>query len=363
MSDDLAPIKVLFILPSLTAGGAERVMITLMNGLDKNRFSPFFLTVSDKGDLKDLIDPTLPFASLHTDSVLRALPKLYAQIKKTQPDIVISTMAHMNFCVLSLKPFFPAVKFIVREAITPSFLFQKYKGTSFLIKALYKYLYPKADIVLSPSQIIFDEFRDLLRMESKNFKVLPNPVDVKSIDHGARDLSKAKDTVYFLAAGRLGKQKGFDRLIEYLPTIRLPYKWNLTILGEGDERQNLESLIRKNNFTDIINMPGLVRPPWPYYCQADCFLMSSRFEGLPNVVLESLACGTPVIATRESGGIKTIAENAPQKAVTIVDDMMSFITEMEKIKPSSAKRKKSLLPDKFQQEKVTLELSALLEHI
>jgi glycosyltransferase involved in cell wall biosynthesis len=359
------PQKILFVLPALTAGGAERVMITLMNGIDRTKFTPCFLTISNKGELKDLIDPQIPFNSLGLNGIKFCLPRLFIFLRKERPDIIVSTMAHMNFAVLMMKPLFPNTKFVVREAITPSFLFKKYKNTAFIIKALYKWLYPKAHIVLSPSQIIFDEFRDILRMSSTNFYMLPNPVSDIDIETATPDhiiTSERHKTVHVLAAGRLGKQKGFDRLIEYLPQMTHKYNWTLTIIGEGDERSTLEALVKKHGFEDKINLPGLVRPPWTHYMNADCFLMPSRFEGLPNVVLESLACGTPAIATKESGGIQYIADNSPKGAVTIVSNMVDFVEKMENVKPApSKKRKKSLLNNLFSPESVFSDFSNLLE--
>ena len=343
--------KVLFVLPALTAGGAERVLITLMNGLNREKFEPIFLTISDEGDIKNLIDLEIPFNSLGEARLLFCLKKLHKFIKDSDPDIIVSTMAHMNFTLLIMKPFFPRTKFIVREAITPSFFLQKYTKTSFVIKKLYQYLYPKADVVLSPSQIILDEFNDILKIPSDNFYLLSNPVDIKQIEESAykpRITERRKQTVYFLAAGRLEKQKGYDRLIEHLPHMNHKYNWHLTIIGEGSERSNIESLIEKNQLHNKVALPGLIRPPWEHYMMADCFLMPSLFEGLPNVVLESLACGTPVIATKESGGIQYIKDNSPLNSVSVVDNMHDFLKEMETITPNASEtRKVSLLNPLF----------------
>ncbi|MGB1077179.1 MAG: glycosyltransferase [Bdellovibrionales bacterium] len=366
MTADSIRKKVLFVLPALTAGGAERVLITLMNGVDRNKFDPLFLTVINKGELRDIIDPQIPFHTLNAKSVFCCLIKLYKFIKYHDPDTIVSTMAHMNFALLFLKPFLSEKKVIVREAITPSFFFQKYKKSAFAIKLLYQFLYARANVVLSPSQIIFDEFRDLLRMSSNNFYLLPNPVNIEQIKEMTFDQKISKErkrTVHFLSAGRLGRQKGFDRLIEYLPQMEHKFDWKLTIIGEGSERTNLETLVKKHGFQDKIVLPGLVRPPWSHYMEADCFLMPSRFEGLPNVVLESLACGTPVIATKESGGIQYIMDESPKGSVTVVNNMWDFLKEMEKVKPvPSRNQKKSLLNPLFTPPVVFKKFEEILLH-
>jgi len=350
------PLKTLFILPSLDAGGAERVLITFMNGINRQKYDPVFLTVRKDGPLKNLIDPSIPFHTLNQKLTPLSLPALFWKIKKINPDVIISTMAHINFAVLALKPLFPDTIFVVREAITPSFLFQKHKVQSFMIKALYRKLYPKANFVLSPTQKTFDEFHYGLCMDDYNFILMKNPVNVSNIRSLAElpDISEQrKKTVHFVACGRLEKQKGFDRLISILDQFKTSYQWKLDILGEGDERPYLESIIQERGLQDNVFLKGLIMPPYSYFAEADCFLMPSRFEGLPNVVLESLACGTPVIATLESGGINEIVRDCPEESIFLVKNMMDFIKEMEAVKPTPKNSlQPSLLAECYNQETV-----------
>ena len=354
-----SPLKTLFALPDLDAGGAQRVLITLMNNVNRNKYDPEFLSVRSDGSLKDLIDPSIPAHTLNknpTPLIFPFLPALYKKIKELEPDIIIATMTHMNFAILMLKPFFPDTVFVVREAITPSFLFQKYKRTNWIIKKLYRILYQKANYILSPTQKIFDEFYCGLGMDWHNFILLKNPVNVSKIRSSLEFKNvteEEKNIVRFVACGRLGKQKGFDRLIKALNNFNSPYDWRLDILGEGAERPYLEDLIQTNGFQDKVFLKGLVMPPYSDMARADCFVMPSRFEGLPNVVLESLACGTPVIATTESGGIKEIAKDCSEESVRVVENMEGFITEMEKVKPLlKTKASPSLLSKWYEQEKV-----------
>ncbi len=359
--------KVAFVLPALTAGGAERVLITLMNALDRDIFAPVFITISDKGEIGDLVDENIEFIRLGGSRVSRSLPRLLITLKKIRPDAVVSTMAHMNLCLLTLKLFFPKVKFIVREAITPSFIFSTRPDIEWLVKWGYKTLYPLAHAVISPAEAIIREFNSIPGMNTDNVVLVRNPVNTAKIRFGNKGyasfdaIDRSTETVLFVAAGRLHYQKGFDRLIEKLPEFNSPYKWKLTILGEGDERELLEALIRKNNLEDRVSLPGLLANPWPEYAKADCFLLPSRCEGLPNVVLESLECGTPVIASGEAGGIREISALSAQGAVTVVNDMDEFLAEMEKISPCGhSSYRESLLPDDFSLAKVVSKFSELL---
>jgi glycosyltransferase involved in cell wall biosynthesis len=359
-------LRVVFILPSLTAGGAERVLITLMNGLDRQKFEPVFVTVSAEGNLRPLIDQSIPFHDLNASRVLLSLPALYRKLKKIKPDIVVTTMAHMNFVTLLLRPLFPKTRFIVREAVTPTFILDEHPILKPFLKIAYRKLYSSAARVISPSQIIIDEFKSDFAMKCDNHVLLRNPVNLDLIraqeSTGLPITPERSRTVHFVASGRLHHQKGFDRLIEALPRLKSNHDWKLTILGEGPERENLEALILKHNLKDKVSLPGHSNTPWPEYAQADCFVMPSRSEGLPNVVLESLACGTPVIATQESGGIAEIAALAETGSVTVVKSMDDFIHAMAQVKPDAASAfRPSLLPREFFKETIQGEFGALLQ--
>ena len=358
-------IKVVFVLPALTAGGAERALITLMNNIDRSRFSSELITINDSGPLGEIIDPDISRYNLDIEKVKSSIPKLFVKLKGLKPDIVVSTMAHMNLCLMVLKPLFPGTRFIIREAITPTFILEEHKSKIRTLRAAYKTLYPLAYAVLSPAQIIFDELHEVLGLRRKNHRLLRNFVDLDRIrakENQSFEIDKnRKKTIHFVAAGRLHQQKGFDRLIEALKNFESTHDWRLTILGEGEQRKNLEQLIAQNNLSEKVSLPGLSDHPWPEFAKADCFLLPSRSEGMPNVVLESLACGTPVIATSESGGIAEIKSEAAPETVTIANDMKEFVDAMSAIKPKpTAAFRPSLLPDVFQKSAVINEFERIL---
>lgn len=360
MADDQKKLKVVFTLPSFCAGGAERVLITLMNGLDRERFEPAMVCLTQQGPLRELVASDI---SVHTPyhflrvshSLLFLIKKLYA----LKPDIVISTMAHMNFCVLLVAPFlYWHPKIIVREAITPSYLIDTHKHGK-LIRALYRLLYPTAKQVICPAQCIINEFDSRVDMKTGNFSLLYNPVNIDKI-RAQQPASSNDKPLQFVCAGRLHFQKGFDRLIEALPRLPKDKNWHVSILGEGDERQALQSLIDKYQLQNRVTLKGFSPSPWPEIARADCFLLPSRHEGLPNVALEALCVGTPVISMREAGGIGEIAGLAPD-SVTLCDTMDDFIAAMEAAKPIPGEGlRESLLPSTFHPDEVQKRFMLLL---
>lgn len=357
---DSSKKRIVFILPSLNSGGAERVLITLMNGLDREKFEPHFITISSSGELRSLIAPDIPFLSLEGTKVLRSLPALFFALRKLSPECVVTTMAHLNLATLFLRPFFPRTRFIVREAIVPSFFFETQKK-AWLVKVLYRLFYPLADCVISPAQKIIDEFHTLVGLRGVTHILLHNPVNLAKIRGDWPLPPKRIDTVHFVCAGRLHPQKGFDRLIAALPQLHHSHPWHLTILGKGPEQDNLQRLIESLGLVQHVTLAGLSETPWPVIATADAFLLPSRWEGLPNVVLESLAVGTPVIATRDSGGIEDIAKLAAPETVQVVEMMDDFLEAMRHVKPSAIPAlRPSLLPEEFHPQSVNRRFEEIL---
>lgn len=357
--------KVAFVLQSLTAGGAERVLITLMNGLDRERFTPEFIVMNNTGPLGSWIAKDIPIHSLETTRISRGIGKLAGKLNEIEPDIIVSTMAAMNYGVLLAKPLLKKkAKIVIREAVTPSSIAEAQRFP-WLVKSAYKNLYPQADMILSPARCIINEFRSYLGMNISQHILLHNPVDVqkiKSTEYLFPEATEArKRTRHFVCAGRLHKQKGFDRLIESLAS-RKGQNWTLDILGEGKEREALESLIKKHGLQDQVTLKGLVKEPWPLIAQADAFLLPSRWEGLPNVTLESLCAGTPVIAHTEAGGIQEIADMAGKNNVQVVRTMDDMLDAMDLVLPQPTRSfRPSLLPEYFHLDKVTERFSDLLD--
>ena len=144
----------------------------------------------------------------------------------------------------------------------------------------------------------------------------------------------------------------------------MPYDWRLTIWGKGEEHDTLQTLIADMKLEKNVKLAGHAQHPWPHYAEADCFVMPSRWEGLPNVILESLACGMPAIATAESGGIAGIQERAGYNVLKVVSSMDEFIDQMESVKPQPTKKfRNSLLPDYFSKDAVVQRFEDMLKSL
>ncbi len=355
-------IRIAFVLPRLSAGGAERVLITLMNNLDPDRFVCELVLVQPGGELRPLIAPHVKVHDLDATSFAKGIWPLISILRRRQPDIVVSTMFKMNIATLIAKPFLKKTAFVVREAIVPSYFFST-KAFDFHLKFLYRFLYPRAAAVISPAQKIIAEFKQLVGLKTDRHVLLLNPVDQKRI-RSAPIHPLPKDSLHFVCAGRLHHQKGFDRLIRALAKFKPQHPWCVTIFGQGPEQGSLQATIDTLGLSDRVILAGLTTDAWVRMIPADAFLLPSRWEGLPNVVLESLAAGTPVISMRDAGGIEEIAALSPDGAVVITDTIEDFVSSMEKVSLRTAELPRpSLLPEDYALETVMKKFTSLMEKI
>ena len=308
--------RVLFLIPTLNGGGAQRVIVTLLQHLDRSRFRMTIAAMTTVGAVfHDELPPDVELIDLDCARVRHSLVKLVRLIWRLKPDVVFSTLGHLNLALAALRPLLPGkTRYIARETIVVS-EHLKDIGQSGGWPWAYRRLYPRFDTVVCQSMDMRNDLVEEFGFPAAKAVVIHNPVDLERI----RALCSQPLTVplryevaacghglvHFVAAGRLVAQKGFDLLIEALAHCADP-RMRVTILGEGPLQQSLERLATDRGVAQQIRFVGFQRNPYAFFARADAFVLSSRFEGFPNVVLEALACGTPVIATPAPGGVAEI---------------------------------------------------------
>lgn len=359
---DAPRIRIAFVMPSFAGGGAQRVMVTLAARLDRTRFDPFFIVGSASGPWTDLLPADIRVVDLGGERVRQLILPLRRALVQARPDIVFSTMGYVNLAVLALRAVLPRMRFVVREANTPD---RNARGRlqRGLYRLAYRLLYARADRVVSPTAEIARELREDFGVGAKVLTVIPNPVDESALRAGAAPVRRLPGAGRrFVAAGRLSAQKAFDRLIAHMAAM--PADTRLCIFGEGEERPRLEAQRAELQLTDRVLLLEFEARLAPWLAGADAFLLSSRWEGLPNVVLEALACGTPVIAAREAGGIAELVGMTQPGAITAVASAEEFEAAMRAVAPSAeATLRPSLLPDGLRAERVVRDYEKLFSAI
>ena len=344
---------IIFILPQFSGGGAERVTINLLTELHDRGYSVGIIVFNQVGPLMSMVSNDIPIYNLGTLTLKSSIIPLVKKLRQLNPKVIYSTLGYINVALLAIQWLLPRKTEIwIREANLPSISLPN-NSQSKLMPILYRLLYRKSNRLICTSIKMRDEFIFDFKVPKRIIGILPNPVDVEAIRISALQMKRFdKGGVCYVAAGRLVFQKGFDRLLCWFSKLE-DKNSTLTILGEGGLKNELENKTKLLNLKNRVKFIGFCDNPWQWYAGADVFLLSSRWEGMPNSVLESLACGTPVIATEESGGIKEIVEQKINNSVVVVSGEQQFVKAMNSVKIKNQNYQSgSLLPEKYRKENV-----------
>ena len=302
-----APAITIF-LPSLAGGGAERMMLNLARGLVEAGAHLDLVVGTAKGPYRDLVPAGCNLVDLAAPRVLVALPGLIRYLRRRRPAVLLSAMDHANLIALwarTLARVPTRVAVGVRNHLSqearhaPSFAGRR-------LPRLARVFYPQAQVVIAVSQGVADDLNQLIGVGRARVLVIPNPVVTPELAAQAAELpdhawlqpvpdSPAPPVI--LAAGRLTPQKDFPTLIRAFAALATGRDLRLLILGEGPERSALETLIRDLGLTQRVALPGFRANPFAYMARARLFVLSSAWEGLPGVLIQAMACGTPVVST------------------------------------------------------------------
>lgn len=353
--------RVAFVLPSFAGGGAERATLMLIRHLDRARFAPALVVLDGRGPLTEMRPADVPLTDLKRPRLRTALPRLIAALRALEPDLVFSTLVHVNLALSALRPFLPRrTALVLREANRPSASLATMPCPA-LWRLAYRLLARRADALLCNSRSTAEDMARRFGVPEHKVHLLPNPVDAAALRRLASPpLRQPGLGPRFVAAGRLTRQKGFDRLLEMFALV--PVEAHLTICGEGPDEAALKARADELGLGARVLFTGFEPRPWPRYAGADAFLLSSRWEGMPNAALEALACGTPVIAAPEAGGVAELAEEASPGAVVLAPAGDAFVAGLRAVVPAPVREPRpSLLPSGHEPDRIAARFAVILE--
>jgi glycosyltransferase involved in cell wall biosynthesis len=356
--------RVLFVLPSLDAGGAERAILRLLVDLPRERVEPHLALVARRGVLLPRVPPDVPVHDLGARRVRFSPPAVVRLTRRLQPQVLFSTLGYLNLALLASRPLLPGVGLVVREANTVSAELARLPQGR-LWRLGYRLLYPRADAIVCPARAVLEDLATHLGTPRERLHHIPNPIDSEAICREADEASSpyASPGPHVLAVGRLVPQKGFRRLIEaFALVVRRVPEARLWILGEGPERSALEAQARALGILDHVELPGFVANPFVWMRRARLLVQSSLFEGLPNALLEALACGTPVVALDEPGGTREIVDEATG-AVCVPTGAPRALADAIERALTQEKGNRSTLPDRYRPKRVITAYVRLFESL
>jgi glycosyltransferase involved in cell wall biosynthesis len=312
--DKLVENKTLFVISGMRPGGTERVFVNVVNNIGKG-IKPVVVVLENKEyfayDLKD--DLKIHFLNKKSRwDVFRLVISLSSIIRKEKPESIISFGYYANQlviiarCISGLK--LPVL--INERNETASYL--KKMNLQFVRTLLLRFTYGIADKVIAVSKGTKDGLVNHCGIRKAKISVIYNPVDLDKLrvlfSEGVDHLwFNEKSISVIIAVGRLVEQKGFPYLIgAFSMVLNEIEQVRLVIIGEGCERQRLENLVIGLGLKDKVAFIGYQQNPFKYMAKAQIFVLSSFYEGFPNVVLEAMACEVPVISTRCPSGVEEI---------------------------------------------------------
>jgi len=299
----MADIIAIF-LGNLHGGGAEKAGLRLAESLVKAGFKVDLVLGKMEGPYITQIPPGVRVVHFDTRGFFSKILRLKKYLRKNSPKLLFSILTRENVIALLAK-LSSRVKTPVfiseRCAFSPIFKILKFKH-KYLIKPVLRFLYPRADGILAVSNGVADDLSRSLNVPRDKIQVIYNPIPLpeireKSMQVGAHPWCSFKDRPLILAVGRLTQTKDFLTLIEAFAILTKEIPSRLLILGEGEDREKLERKVLELNLAPEIQLPGFVENPYCYMAQASVLAVSSRCEGLANVLIEAMACGTPVVST------------------------------------------------------------------
>jgi glycosyltransferase involved in cell wall biosynthesis len=303
--------RILLLTSRIGGGGAQHVMALLARGLSRERFEVHLglVRARDAGAVP-------PWVTVHPLGAKRAraatLPLLLL-VWRLRPKVILSGAAETSFVALLLRPFFPpGTRVLVRQNGTVSAALAHGRVPRYT-RLLYRLLYRRADRVICQSRAMAEDLARETGVPGEQIVVLPNPVDLEEI-LAARDAPSAWSGPgpHLLAVGRLSQEKGFDLLIEALASLRGRFpEADLILVGSGREEAALKALCRSLKMETAVRFTQQIDTPYVFFQGATLFVLPSRYEGMPNALLEAAAAGLPLVSTPASGGVVDLLNGRP----------------------------------------------------
>ncbi|MGN6704382.1 MAG: glycosyltransferase [Burkholderiaceae bacterium] len=291
-------------LPNLAGGGVERMKLILADAFIKKGYDVTFVLNRAEGELLALLPPSVKVVSLDARRTLAALPRLVAFLRREQPDILLSSMGHNNIVALWAKRLANVRTAVIvsqhNSLSTESVAMGNWQHR--LLPTLYRLFCRSADAIVAVSRGVADDMAATIGYPRERISVLYNPILFHGFEQQAAEpvshpwFTDGAGPV-FVGIGRLVPQKDFETLLRAFAQVDPARRARLILLGEGPQRAALQALAGELGVAERVDLVGFQRNPLPWLRCASAMVMSSRYEGFGNVLVEAMACGTPVIST------------------------------------------------------------------
>ena len=324
--------RVLMVLHDLRVGGAERVMLRLAGAFAERGANVEVVTLGDGGPLERELAPGVRHVALGAWRVRAAVPRLARHYRVSRPDAVVATLPHVNVVAAAAHRFAGSrARLLLREANDPSFEHPRREVGAWLARRAYA----RADVVVALTQGNAEAIKRILHVRPERVVVVPNPAPPAAgrlHGAGAAPPSAPAGSPRLLCVARLTAQKDHATLLDAFARLKRTHAGAvLALLGDGPERAVIERRVIALGLAEHVHLAGTVDDTGPWWAWADVVLLTSRWEGFPNVLLEALRYGVPMVATdcptgpREVLGEQRVGELVP------VGDAVAIAAAVERL--------------------------------
>lgn len=323
--------KIGLFVASLSGGGAERVMTILANSFARRAYPTQLVIAKPDLTYAPEIASEVQLINLNTYRMARTVLALARYLREHQPAVLLATLVEANIVALIARTLARTpTRIVIREATTPSQRLKQHdKWTKRWTGKIFPRFYQHADAIVAVSSGVYRDLIESARLNPQKVHLIPNPVPLHTI---AQKMTEPLEHPWFeasappviLSVGRLEKVKDYPTLLRAFSRVVQSVEARLLILGEGSMRPELEALTRSLGLCERVQMPGFDPNPFRYMRRSRLFVLSSRYEGFPNVLVQALACGCPVVSTDCPSGPRDILNDGAYGVLVPVGDEASL---------------------------------------
>lgn len=325
--DGVSPARVALVLPTLGGGGAERIMITLAKELTGRSLAVDLVVFTSEGPFRSLVRPPVRLVDLGTQRARSSLPALVRYLRRERPVGLVASQTHTNALAVAARRLAGVpTRLVLREENT----YSQDSGTGRglggrLSDAAVRWAYRRGDRVVAVSEGAASDLRASVGLPADRVEAIANPLAAAEIAQRAEEPLEHPwfapgEPPVVLGVGRLHRQKDFPTLLRAFARVVAKREARLVLLGEGPDREALARLADELGLSERVAMPGFVDNPFAYMRRAGVFVLSSRWEGLPGVLIEAMACGCPVVSTDCPSGPQEVLEGGRYGPLVPVGD-------------------------------------------
>ncbi len=285
------------------------MFVNLARGFAERGLRADLVQATDDGDFRPALPAGARYVDLHARRALTCVPALVRYLRQERPQAVISGAVQTNVMAVVARRLAASPTRLVLTEHNYIALTARNADTlrGRMTPEIIRWSYPGADAIVAVSHAVADELARAAGFDRARIRVIYNPVLLPEIESLAlqpldHPWFRPGEPPVVLAVGRLTRAKDYPTLLRAFAELRRKRRARLLILGEGEERTELEALAAGLRLQDDAALPGPVANPYPYMKRAALFVLSSRFEGLPTVLVEALAVGARVVATDCASG-------------------------------------------------------------